>query len=77
MTELTRRRDPKAHQETWRVFYGDGHVGTIARSVAIPAPPRNGSGAAASIGAAILASARLEQAQERPLVTAGKLKASQ
>ena len=45
MTELTRRRDPKAHQETWRVFYGDGHVGTIARSVAIPAPPRNGSGA--------------------------------
>jgi hypothetical protein len=30
MTALTRRRDPDAREETWRVFYdGDVHVGTI------------------------------------------------
>jgi len=34
--QLTRRRDFEAHQETWRVFYGDVRVGTIARSVGNP-----------------------------------------
>jgi hypothetical protein len=30
MTALTRRRDPDAREETWRIFYdGDVHVGTI------------------------------------------------
>src|SRR5882757_1750173 len=74
---FTRRRSNDSHAESWLIFHGDEHVGTIARSVGNPNPPRNGKGAAASIGAAILASARLEQAQEGPLVTAGKLKASQ
>jgi hypothetical protein len=36
MPQLTRRRDPEAHQETWRIFYGDVHVGTIARGVGNP-----------------------------------------
>ena len=30
MPTLTRRRDPDAHNETWRIFYGDVHVRTIA-----------------------------------------------
>ncbi len=30
MPELTRRRDPDALQETWLVYYGDVHAGTIA-----------------------------------------------
>jgi hypothetical protein len=30
MPVLTRRRNPDAPQETWRVYYGDVHVGTIA-----------------------------------------------
>ena len=30
---LTRRRDPDARQETWRIHYGDVHVGTIAECV--------------------------------------------
>jgi hypothetical protein len=29
MSALTRRRSPDAHQETWQVYYGDVHVGTI------------------------------------------------
>ena len=36
MPALTRRRDPEAHKETWRIYYGDVHVGTIARSVGNP-----------------------------------------
>jgi hypothetical protein len=31
MTALTRRRDPDASHETWRIFYGDIHVGTIGQ----------------------------------------------
>jgi hypothetical protein len=27
---LTRRRDPDAMQETWLIYYGDVHAGTIA-----------------------------------------------
>jgi hypothetical protein len=30
MTALTRRRDPDSREETWRIFYGDVHVGTIS-----------------------------------------------
>jgi hypothetical protein len=30
MHTLTRRRDPDASHETWLIFYGDVHVGTIA-----------------------------------------------
>jgi hypothetical protein len=30
MPSLTRRRDPEARQERWRIFYGDLHVGTIS-----------------------------------------------
>ena len=30
MPELTRRRNPDASQESWRVYYGDVRVGTIA-----------------------------------------------
>ena len=33
---LTRRRDPEAHQETWRVYYGDVRVGTISMRSGIP-----------------------------------------
>jgi hypothetical protein len=33
MPELTRRRDPDALQETWLIYFGDVHVGTIMRSV--------------------------------------------
>jgi hypothetical protein len=29
MPTLTRRRDPDAAQETWLIYYGDLHVGTI------------------------------------------------
>ena len=36
MPQLTRRRDPDAHQETWLVYYGDVHVGTIRQSVGNP-----------------------------------------
>jgi hypothetical protein len=31
MPALTRRRDRQANQETWLIFFGDVHVGTIAR----------------------------------------------
>jgi hypothetical protein len=27
MPTLTRRRDPDAHQQCWRIYYGDVHVG--------------------------------------------------
>lgn len=30
MAALTRRRDRQANQETWLVYYGDVHVGTIS-----------------------------------------------
>jgi len=33
---LTRRRDPDARQERWRVFYGDVQVGTIGMRSGIP-----------------------------------------
>ena len=33
MTELTRRRDPSRPEETWLIFYGDVHAGTIGRAV--------------------------------------------
>jgi hypothetical protein len=36
MPALTRRRDPDAHQECWRIYYGDVHVGTIAVRSGIP-----------------------------------------
>jgi hypothetical protein len=35
MPELTRRRY-RARQDCWHVYYGDVHVGTIARRVGIP-----------------------------------------
>jgi hypothetical protein len=41
MTELTRRRDPDRQRETWLIFYGDVHVGTIGLAVGNPgAVPR-------------------------------------
>jgi hypothetical protein len=41
MPALTRRRDPDARQETWRIYFGGVHVGTIAQCVGNPgAAPR-------------------------------------
>ena len=37
MPALTRRRDPDAHQERWRVFYGDIEVGTLGMRSGVPA----------------------------------------
>ncbi|WP_315783249.1 MULTISPECIES: hypothetical protein [unclassified Bradyrhizobium] len=31
MTSLTRRRDPQAPNETWRIYFGDVQAGTIAK----------------------------------------------
>jgi hypothetical protein len=36
MPALTRRRDPDALQETWRVYYDDVQVGTISRRAGVP-----------------------------------------
>jgi hypothetical protein len=36
MPALSRRRDPDALQETWLVYFGDVHVGTIAIQSGIP-----------------------------------------
>ena len=36
MPALTRRRDPDIAQETWRIYYGDVHAGTIAQCVGNP-----------------------------------------
>ncbi len=36
MPALTRRRDPDARQEIWRVFYGDTQIGTISMRAGIP-----------------------------------------
>jgi hypothetical protein len=36
MVMLTRRRDPDAGQESWLVYYGDVHVGTIGVRSGIP-----------------------------------------
>ena len=36
MPALTRRRDPDVSQETWRIHYGDAHVGTIAECAGNP-----------------------------------------
>ena len=38
MPELTRRRY-RERQDCWHVYYGDVHVGTIARRVGIPHAP--------------------------------------
>ena len=37
MPVLTRRRSPDAQQETWLVYYGDLHVGTISERAGVPA----------------------------------------
>jgi hypothetical protein len=34
--KLSRRRDLKAREESWLIFYGDVHVGMIARRVGVP-----------------------------------------
>ena len=31
-----RRRDPNAQQETWQIYYGDVHVGTISERTGNP-----------------------------------------
>jgi hypothetical protein len=36
MPELTRRRDLKAPDECWHVYYGDVRAGTMAKRVGIP-----------------------------------------
>ena len=36
MPALTRRRDPDAQQETWQIYYGDVHVGTISEGAGKP-----------------------------------------
>jgi hypothetical protein len=36
MAALTRRRNPNAPQECWRIYYGDIHAGTIAKRMGIP-----------------------------------------
>ena len=38
MTSLTRRIDPDVAQETWRIYYGDVVVGSIAACVGSAAP---------------------------------------
>src|SRR5246127_4095549 len=41
MPALTRRRDPHAREESWRVYYGDVYAGTISQCVGNPgAAPR-------------------------------------
>jgi hypothetical protein len=37
MTVLTRRRNPDAQQESWRVFYGDVEAGHISKRTGNPA----------------------------------------
>jgi hypothetical protein len=37
MPALTRRCDPDARHESWRVYYGDIHVGTIGLRAGVPA----------------------------------------
>ncbi len=36
MPALTRRRSDNAHQETWHVYFGDVHVGTIGERAGVP-----------------------------------------
>jgi hypothetical protein len=36
MPQLTRRRSDNPHQETWHVYYGDVHVGTIGQRAGVP-----------------------------------------
>ena len=36
MPALTRRRNPDARQESWLVYYGDVHVGTIGLRLGSP-----------------------------------------
>jgi hypothetical protein len=36
MPELTRRRYPEAREECWHIYYGDVHVGVIAKRIGIP-----------------------------------------
>ena len=57
MPALTRRRNPDARQESWLVYYGDVHVGTIGLR-AIRSALINGNGAAASIRAPSRGTAR-------------------
>ena len=59
MTTLTRRRDPGRSEETWLIFYGDVHAGTIGRAVGNPGAV--GIGIAGSIPAAIQVSSRMVQ----------------
>ena len=35
MPVLTRRRSPDAQQETWLVYYGDVHIGTISERAGV------------------------------------------
>src|SRR5690348_8767216 len=36
MPQLTRRRDPDARHECWRIYYGDIDVGTISLRAGVP-----------------------------------------
>jgi len=36
MSNLTRRRSDSPHRETWHVYYGDIHVGTIGERAGVP-----------------------------------------
>jgi len=36
MSALTRRRSDNPHHETWHVYYGDVHVGTIGERAGVP-----------------------------------------
>jgi hypothetical protein len=49
MTELTRRRAPESHQETWHIFLRDVQVGTIGKRAGVPVDVDQWAGAAASI----------------------------
>jgi hypothetical protein len=44
MPALTRRRDHGALQETWLVYWGDVHAGTIMQSIGNPNAARGGNG---------------------------------
>jgi hypothetical protein len=49
MRELTRRRYPERH-DCWHFYFGDVHVGTIARRAWRRSGLENGSGAAHNLG---------------------------
>jgi hypothetical protein len=50
---MPRRRSDNPHQETWHVYYGDVHVGTISERAGVPVDVDQWDGRAAFIRASI------------------------